>query len=60
LFLAVAPIAAMAQAEFDVEEPVVIEWAEGDDLGECDFGDLIPDPGSVEEAAWEAVVEDDT
>jgi len=43
--------------EFGAGDPVVIEWAEGDDLGECDFGDLIPDPGSVEEVAWEAVVE---
>jgi hypothetical protein len=35
----------------------VIEWAPGDDLGECPFDGLIPDPGSVAEVAWEVVVE---
>ncbi|HEX7061775.1 MAG TPA: hypothetical protein VF200_07370 [Woeseiaceae bacterium] len=32
-------------------------WAEGDDLGECPFDDLIPPPGSIEEVGWEVVVE---
>lgn len=35
----------------------VIEWAPGDDLGECPFEGLIPDPGSVVEVGWEVVVE---
>ncbi|HET6628837.1 MAG TPA: hypothetical protein VFG91_03585 [Woeseiaceae bacterium] len=34
-----------------------ITWAEGDDLGECPFGDLVPPPGSVPEVGWEVVVE---
>lgn len=35
----------------------VIEWAPGEDLGECPFDDLVPDPGSVVEVGWEVVVE---
>jgi hypothetical protein len=35
----------------------VIEWEPGDDLGECPFDDLIPEPGSVAEVLWEIVVE---
>jgi hypothetical protein len=35
----------------------VIHWERGDDLGECPFDDLIPDPGSVAEVLWEVVVE---
>jgi hypothetical protein len=35
----------------------VIEWESGDDLGECAFDNLIPDPGSVPEVLWEVVVE---
>jgi hypothetical protein len=35
----------------------VIQWAPGDDLGECPFAGLIPDPASVAEVAWEVVVE---
>jgi hypothetical protein len=34
-----------------------VTWAEGDDLGECPFDDLIPPPGSVPEVGWEVVVE---
>lgn len=34
-----------------------ISWAGGDDLGECPFGDLVPDPESIEEVGWEVVVE---
>lgn len=35
----------------------VIEWEPGDDLGECPFDGLVPDPGSVQEVGWEVVVE---
>ncbi|MEX2126026.1 MAG: hypothetical protein WD795_19200 [Woeseia sp.] len=35
----------------------VIDWAQGDDLGECPFAGLVPDPGSVVEIGWEVVVE---
>jgi hypothetical protein len=51
--------------EFDSAEDVVLEWAEGDNLGgKCDDQDLvsdgiIPDPADVEIVGWEAVVEPD-
>lgn len=35
----------------------VIQWAPGDDLGECPFAGLVPDPDSVAEVAWEVVIE---
>ena len=34
-----------------------ITWAAGDDLGECPFDGLIPDPASVPVIGWEVVVE---
>ena len=53
------------EEEFDSAEDVVLEWAEGDNLGgKCDDGDLvsdgiIPAPGDVAEVGWEVVVEPD-
>ena len=58
-------IGATDEAEFGSAEDVVIEWEAGDDLGgKCDDPDLvldgiIPDPGDVDLAGWEVVVEPD-
>jgi len=35
----------------------VVSWAHGDDLGECPYDGLIPEPGSVVEVGWELTVE---
>jgi hypothetical protein len=38
-------------------DDVVITWAAGDDLGECDVPEGITDPAAVEVLYWEVVVE---
>lgn len=58
-------ISATEDVEFGVDEPVVVSWAPGDDLGEkCHDQSLvddgtIADPADVEVVRWELVVEPD-
>lgn len=56
-------ISEMDDAEFDADEDVLVEWAPGDDLGECAFDHLVPDVitplDEVDIVAWEVVIEPD-
>lgn len=53
------PAAPEVEVDVDGAGVVTISWKRGDDLGECDVPDSIPDPAGVEVVRWEVVVEPD-